>query len=122
MWAALILSFVLMFTLIYIASLTTQTPIKEVAFSEFMTMVEDEKGVSVEIGLGYAEKFTFTDVDGNVYKTDNPKSLNFKRELLDYGIEVKEVAQSSWASIIVSVLQYAMLIGVFLWMYKKALN
>ena len=121
MWLVLILSFVLMFTLIYVSSLMTQTPIKEVSFNEFMTMVEEEKVVGVEIGLGYADKFTFTDADGNVYKTDNPKSLNFKRELLDYGIEVKEVTQSSWASIIVSVLQYAMLIGVFLWMYKKML-
>ena len=120
MWLVLILSFVLMFTLIYVSSLMTQTPIKEVSFNEFMTMVEEEKVVGVEIGLGYADKFTFTDADGNVYKTDNPKSLNFKRELLDYGIEVKEVTQSSWASIIVSVLQYAMLIGVFLWKIGRA--
>ena len=71
MWLVLILSFVLMFTLIYVSSLMTQTPIKEVSFNEFMTMVEEEKVVGVEIGLGYADKFTFTDADGNVYKTDN---------------------------------------------------
>ena len=58
MWLALILSFVLMFSLIYVSSLMTQTPIKEVSFNEFMTMVEEEKVVGVEIGLSYADKFT----------------------------------------------------------------
>jgi cell division protease FtsH len=115
------IAMLLLFISLYLSMLVTNKPIEEVKFGEFMAMVDEGKVASVEIGLGYAEKFTFVDTEGNVYKTDNPKSLNFKRELLDYGIEVTEVAQSSWATIIISVLQYAMLIGVFLWMYKKML-
>ena len=115
------ISMLLLFFALYLSMIMTSKPIEEVKFNEFVAMMDEGKVVSVEIGLGYAEKFTFVDTEGNVFKTDNPKSLNFKRELLDNGIEVKEVVQSSWASILVSVLQYAMLIGVFIWMYKRML-
>ena len=117
----LFVSLALMFALMYASSQMNQIPVKEVSFAEFMEMAEAKQIKTVEIGLGYAEKFTFIDNEGNWYKTDNPKSIDFKRELLDYGIQVKEVEQSAWATIIVSVLQYAMLIGVFLWMYKRLL-
>jgi cell division protease FtsH len=108
-----------MFGVMYLSSLTNQVPVKEVSFNEFMTMVQEEKVASVEIGLGYAEKFIFIDTEDNVYKTDNPKSSNFKRELLDYGVEVKEVQQSGWANIIVSILQYALIVGMMLWLFKR---
>ena len=121
MLCALLVCLTLAFALLILNASLSQPTIEDVKFNDFMTMLDEGKVVEVEIGLGYADKFTFKDADGNIYKTDNPKSLNFKRELLDAGIEVKEVTQSSAATIIISVLQYAMLIGVFLWMYKKML-
>jgi cell division protease FtsH len=121
MLCALLVCLTLAFALLILNASLSQPTIEEVPFNDFVTMMDEGKVVEVEIGLGYAEKFTFTDTDGKMYKTDNPKSLNFKRELLDAGVKVKEVTESSAAAIIVSVLQYAMLIGVFLWMYKKML-
>jgi cell division protease FtsH len=121
MLCALLVCLTLAFALLILNASLSQPTIEEVPFNDFVSMMDEGKVVEVEIGLGYAEKFTFTDTDGKMYKTDNPKSLNFKRELLDAGVQVKEVTESSAAAIIVSVLQYAMLIGVFLWMYKKML-
>lgn len=121
MIVALCLSFVLLIASISLAQAAQKPVIEEIKFTEFTTMLEEGKVASVEIGLYYEEKFTFTDVDGKMYKTDNPKQENFKRELLDKGVEVNEVEQSAWGNIIVSVLQYALLIGVFVWMYKKML-
>ena len=121
MIAVLVAVLVFMLTISYLSSMMNATPVQEVDFKEFIAMAEEGKVETVEIGLSYSDKFTFTDAEGVIYKTDNPKSQNFKRELLDYGIQVVEVEQSSWTAIIVSVLQYAMLIGVFIWMYKRML-
>ena len=121
MIVALFLSFVLLIASLSLAQAAQKPVIEEIKFTEFTTMLDEGKVTSVEIGLYYEEKFTFTDVDGKMYKTDNPKQEDFKRELLDKGVEVNEVEQSAWGNIIVSVLQYALLIGVFVWMYKKML-
>lgn len=121
MIVALCLSFVLLIASLSLAQAAQKPVIEEIKFTEFTTMLDEGKVTSVEIGLYYEEKFTFTDIDGKMYKTDNPKQEDFKRELLDKGVEVNEVEQSAWGNIIVSVLQYALLIGVFVWMYKKML-
>lgn len=121
MIVVLMLSIMLLFISMGLANAAQKPVIEEIKFTEFATMLEEGKVESVEIGLYYEEKFTFVDTEGKMYKTDNPKQEDFKRELLDKGVEVNEVEQSAWSSIIVSVLQYALLIGVFVWMYKKML-
>lgn len=95
--------------------------IEDVDFNTFIEMAESGEVAKVSIGLGYAEKFTFEDANGKIYSTDNPKSANFKRELLEYNIEVYEVTQSSATGIILTLLQTALYIGLMVWMLKRML-
>lgn len=93
--------------------------IKDVTFNEFMTMAQEGQIKQVEIGLGYSNEFTFEDVNGTLYKTDNPKSSNFKRELLEYNIEVVETSSTSVLSIILTLLQYIGLPIILIIMLKR---
>lgn len=97
-----------------------QTPtVTEVAFTEFQTMAQEGKVKTVEIGLGYSETFAFEDHEGNLYETENPKSSNFKRELLEYNIEVVELSQTSWLNIILTLLNYILLPVILIIMLKR---
>ena len=98
----------------------SDTPeIKDITFNEFMTMAQEGQIKQVEIGLGYSNEFTFEDVNGTLYKTDNPKSSNFKRELLEYNIEVVETNSTSVLSIILTLLQYIGLPIILIIMLKR---
>ena len=98
----------------------SDTPeIKDVTFNEFMAMAQEGQIKQVEIGLGYSNEFTFEDVNGTLYKTDNPKSSNFKRELLEYNIEVVETNSTSVLSIILTLLQYIGLPIILIIMLKR---
>ena len=63
---------------------------KEVEFLEFQEMVENDKVEKVEIVISDT-KFIFYDKEENAYETENPRNEGFKREMMDAGIQVKEI-------------------------------
>lgn len=61
-----------------------------VSYITFQTMLKEKKIQSVSIDLK-SPTFTFTDKQGVVYSTQNPKTEDFKEQLLKHGIRVEEV-------------------------------
>lgn len=66
--------------------------IKEVSYTEFTKMVEEDKVDEVNIDLT-ASTFLF-ESDKKIYQTDNPKDENFKKNLLENDVEVSELSTS----------------------------
>ena len=63
--------------------------IKNVKYEEFLQMVEDQQVEKIK-WTANSEFITFSGKDNIIYKTENPKSENFKEEMLMKGIDVKE--------------------------------
>lgn len=112
------IAFIVLIVVVLLSGSGTDDP-KEVPFNEFTEMAEAGKVKSVQIELGYGENFTFEDVDGNLYVTENPKNSGFKRELLEYGIEVYEISSISWVNVILTILQYGLIVVFFIWMVRR---
>lgn len=64
--------------------------IEEVQYSTFVKMLQENKIEKVRINL-IAPEFLFLGTDNVWYKTQNPKTENFKEELLLKGIQVEEI-------------------------------
>lgn len=65
--------------------------IEHIQYADFMKMVESKEVKSILIDLKSENTFTFEDYNGKIYKTDNPKYDNFKKDLLEKGVKVEEV-------------------------------
>mgnify|MGYP001002326816 CR=1 FL=1 len=61
--------------------------VEEVSYNEFIEMVENKDVESVSLNV-QSEKFKFSDLEGHLYKTDSPKTSDFKEFLLLNDIEV----------------------------------
>lgn len=58
-------------------------------YEKFLSMTED-KQVKKIVWTEESDTITFTDKNGKEYKTENPKYEDFKKDMLEHGIEVKE--------------------------------
>ena len=70
---------------------------------EFTTFIEkvEQHEIDQVSGDFLQDKFlTIKTTDGETYRTDNPKSTGFKRELLESGIEVIEKNSSSLINVL----------------------
>lgn len=95
-----------------------------VAYNEFISMVENKEVESVELNLNKST-FTFTSKDGNLFKSDNPKTEEFKEFLLVNDITVVE-PEPNWfisiASVLISLLPTIFIIGFFVMLVKGPLK
>lgn len=95
-----------------------------VAYNEFISMVENKEVESVELNLNKST-FTFTSKDGNLFKSDNPKTEEFKEFLLVNDITVVE-PEPNWfisiASVLISLLPTIFIIGFFVMLAKGPLK
>ncbi len=74
----------------------------EIRYTAFMEMVEQQKVASIELDYG-SPTILFKDKDGKEYITDNPRDEDFKKRMLEAGIEkIEEVSKSK--SVILDVL------------------
>lgn len=88
-----------------------KTP-KEVKYEEFLKMA-DKKNVKKIAWSEKKDAFTFYDKDEKPYSTENPKYEDFKKDMLEKGIEVKEIGGlSNYETPIMIIVQLAMY-GVF---------
>lgn len=85
---------------------------KEVKYEEFLKMT-DKKNVKKIAWSEKKDAFTFYDKDEKPYSTENPKYEDFKKDMLEKGIEVKEIGGlSNYETPIMIIVQLAMY-GVF---------
>lgn len=85
---------------------------KEVKYEEFLKMA-DKKNVKKIVWSEKKDAFTFYDKDEKPYSTENPKYEDFKKDMLEKGIEVKEIGGlSNYETPIMIIVQLAMY-GVF---------
>ncbi|MGF7056565.1 ATP-dependent zinc metalloprotease FtsH [Brassicibacter mesophilus] len=68
---------------------------KEVSYIKFISNID--KGNIKSVNLSSDAKITGELKDGTYFKTDNPRSENFKEKLLESGVEVQETEGSSTA-------------------------
>lgn len=73
-------------------------------FPTFMERIEQQEIQQVSGDFAQGKYLMVTTVDEEVFKTDNPKSTGFKRELLESGIEVVEKSSTNLLSLMASVL------------------
>ena len=85
---------------------------KEVKYEEFLKMA-DKKNVKKIVWSEKKDAFTFYDKAEIPYSTENPKYEDFKKDMLEKGIEVKEIGGlSNYETPIMIIVQLAMY-GVF---------
>ena len=85
---------------------------KEVKYEEFLKMT-NKKSVKKIVWSEKKDAFTFYDKAEKPYSTENPKYEDFKKDMLEKGIEVKEIGGlSNYETPIMIIVQLAMY-GVF---------
>lgn len=115
-WTLGIMLMVLMAVGIFNGKAITQkfknnTP-KEVKYEEFLKMT-NKKNVKKIVWSEKKDAFTFYDKAEKPYSTENPKYEDFKKDMLEKGIEVKEIGGlSNYETPIMIIVQLAMY-GVF---------
>lgn len=67
---------------------------KEIAYTEFWSMVEAGTVDTVYINLDGDDTFDFKDTQGKKYTTDAPRYDDFKKDLLEAGVTVEERGES----------------------------
>lgn len=87
----------------------------EVKYEKFLQMVKDDKVEKIEWSEN-KDTFTFYDKKEKSYISENPKYENFKKDMLEKGIEVKEAGNISnyetQISIAIQILMYCVFFGL----------
>lgn len=93
---------------------------KEVKYEEFLKMA-DKKNVKKIAWSEKKDAFTFYDKDEKPYSTENPKYEDFKKDMLEKGIEVKEIGGlSNYETPIMVIVQLAMYGVFFVLLFKTS--
>lgn len=92
----------------------TKTDNSKLSYDKFIKMAKNKEISTVMINLNDTT-FVATDNHKKNHTVDNPKYDNFKKDLLEYGIEVKESRTTNYMSYIFNFLQLAIMIFI---MYK----
>lgn len=99
----------------YVVSLNKQN-ITTVPYTQFMSMVDESKVESVDISFNKAT-FTFKDKENNTYKTDNPRSEDFKKSLLEKDVKINENTSENTYNIISKILMIFLYGGLLVSVY-----
>ena len=93
---------------------------KEVKYEEFLKMA-DKKNVKKIVWSEKKDAFTFYDKDEKPYSTENPKYEDFKKDMIEKGIEVKEIGGlSNYETPIMVIVQLAMYGVFFVLLFKTS--
>ena len=91
-----------------------------VQYDDFLELVEKDEVGTVVINYGSSSFTFYLTVDENTpYYSENPRYDDFKKEMLEQGIEVYEEVSSQWGSLIISLIPTLLIVGVFIWMIKS---
>lgn len=93
---------------------------KEVKYEEFLKMT-NKKNVKKIVWSEKKDAFTFYDKAEKPYSTENPKYEDFKKDMLEKGIEVKEIGGlSNYETPIMVIVQLAMYGVFFVLLFKTS--
>lgn len=88
---------------------------KEIKYEKFLKMTEDNK-VKRIIWSDNKDTFTFYDTKNKIYSSENPKYDDFKKDMLEKGIDVKETGSigkyETPIMIIIQLLMYGVFFGI----------
>lgn len=95
-------------------AIRNSTP-KEIKYEKFLKMTEDNK-VKRIIWSDNKDTFTFYDTKNKIYSSENPKYDDFKKDMLEKGINVKETGSigkyETPIMIIIQLLMYGVFFGI----------
>lgn len=95
-------------------AIRNSTP-KEIKYEKFLKMIEDNK-VKRIIWSDNKDTFTFYDTKNKIYSSENPKYDDFKKDMLEKGIDVKETGSigkyETPIMIIIQLLMYGVFFGI----------
>lgn len=95
-------------------AIRNSTP-KEIKYEKFLKMTEDNK-VKRIIWSDNKDTFTFYDTKNKIYSSENPKYDDFKKVMLEKGIDVKETGSigkyETPIMIIIQLLMYGVFFGI----------
>ena len=95
-------------------AIRNSTP-KEIKYEKFLKMIEDNK-VKRIIWSDNKDTFTFYDTKNKIYSSENPKYDEFKKDMLEKGIDVKETGSigkyETPIMIIIQLLMYGVFFGI----------
>jgi len=100
----------------YFANISA-SKIETISYNEFMEMVENKEIDNIEINLTN-DTFEVEDHNGNHYLTDNPKYSNFKKDMLEQGVEVSEYKTINYMSGLFNIISLTILISI-LFLFKN---
>ena len=83
----------------------------KLSYDKFIKMAEKKEITSVMINLNNTT-FLATDTNNKTYTVDNPKYDTFKKDLLEYGIEVKESSSNLYMNYLFNFLQIGLMIFI----------
>lgn len=91
-----------------------------VQYDDFLTLVENDEVGVVLLNYG-SSSFTFylASDENTEYYSDNPRYEDFKKDMLEQGIEVIEETENQFLSLFISLIPTLLIIGVFVWMTKS---
>lgn len=95
-------------------AIRNSTP-KEIKYEKFLKMTEDNK-VKRIIWSDNKDTFTFYDTKNKIYSSENPKYDDFKKDMLEKGIDVKETGSigkyETPIMIVIQLLMYGVFFGI----------
>lgn len=95
-------------------AIKNSTP-KEIKYEKFLKMTENNK-VKQIIWSDNKDTFTFYDTKNKIYSSENPKYDDFKKDMLEKGIDVKETGSigkyETPIMIIIQLLMYGVFFGI----------
>ncbi|WP_426349200.1 ATP-dependent metallopeptidase FtsH/Yme1/Tma family protein [Alloiococcus sp. CFN-8] len=94
---------------------------ENVTYNQFVEMMNGNKVEKVKIQLDNST-FSFYDKEDKLYTTDNPKTEDFKKEILEKGIKVEEYNRMTTSSIISTFVQLTMSCVVITFLYRMMNN
>lgn len=83
----------------------------ELSYNKFQKKVNEKQIDKVIINFSEST-FLAMDKKDNVYKIDNPKYSEFKKDLLEKGIKVEEKKNGNYASVFFNVIQIGIMIAI----------
>lgn len=75
----------------------------EISYNEFIQKVENKEIEKIRVNLRGGSQIVVYGVSGDKFITDNPKSDNFKLEMLEADVDVIEIANIDYLSLIMTV-------------------
>lgn len=108
---------VLLFVTYSVFFFNAKTSPKEITYQEFQQMLTEKRIESIELNK-QTERLTIKDKEKKQYTTESPQYENFKKEILEQGIDVKTTKPSAWSGILQTLLSLCFYVLLFFFLFR----